>query len=75
MHGEEIQTPHEPHTGEIEIPSHNASMEDWLGEHDHRTSRRDDIVRGQIVHSSEDSLMVDIGTKTVLDIAVESATK
>lgn len=64
MYEEEIHMPQESRLDEIETPNYDASMEDWLDGHEHRTLRRGDIVRGQIVYISDDVLLVDVGAKS-----------
>ena len=64
MQEEGIQSPHEPHAGEMDVSVSDVSMEDWLGEHDHRPIKRAEILRGEIVKISDDGIMVDIGAKS-----------
>ncbi len=64
MYEEETQTPQGSRASEAEIPSFDASMEDWLDGHEHRVLRRGDIVRGEVVYIGEEGLMVDVGAKS-----------
>lgn len=61
---EEIQTPHESRAGGMPPLITEESMENWLDGHEHRTLQRGDVVRGEIVHISEEGLMVDVGAKS-----------